>query len=67
MKTWQELLSLGGTYLEGKGVPDAAVAMELLMARLLKCGRGFLSPQLAKVPEERLVAALRRGIRKILL
>ena len=65
MKTWQELLSLGGAYLEGKGVPDAAVAMELLMARLLKCGRGFLSPHLAKAPEERIVAALRRGMARL--
>ena len=65
MKTWQELLSLGGAYLDGKGVPDAAVAMELLMARLLKCGRGFLSPHLAKVPEERFVAALRRGMARL--
>ena len=65
MKTWQELLSLGGAYLDGKGVPDAAVAMELLMARLLKCGRGFLSPHLAKIPEERLVAALRRGMARL--
>lgn len=65
MKTWQELLSLGGAYLDGKGVPEAAVAMELLMARLLKCGRGFLSPHLSKVPEERLVAALRRGMARL--
>ncbi len=64
-KTWQELLSLGGTYLDGKGVPDASVAMELLMARLLKCGRGFLSPHLAQVPEERLVAAMRRGMARL--
>ena len=65
MKPWQELLSLGGAYLEGKGVPDAAVTMELLMARLLKCGRGFLSPHLAKIPEERIVAALRRGMARL--
>lgn len=64
-KTWQELLSLGGAYLDGKGVPAAAVAMELLMARLLKCGRGFLSPHLAEVPDERLVAALRRGMARL--
>ena len=65
MKTWRELLALGGTYLEGKGVPDAIVAMELLMARLLKCGRGFLSPYLAQAPEDRLVAALRRGMARL--
>ena len=65
MKTWRELLSLGGAYLEGKGVPDAAVAMELLMARLLKCGRGFLAPHLQEVPDERFVAALRRGMARL--
>ena len=65
MKTWRELLALGSTYLEGRGVPDAAVAMELLMARLLKCGRGFLSPYLAQVPEDRLVAALRRAVARL--
>ena len=64
-KTWQELLALGGAYLDGKGVPDAAVAMELLAARLLKCGRGFLSPHLGKVPDERIVAALRRGMSRL--
>ncbi len=65
MKTWRELLSLGGAYLEGKGVPDAAVAMELLMARLLKCGRGFLAPHFQEVPDERFVAALRRGMARL--
>ena len=35
------------------------------MARLLKCGRGFLSPHLAQVPEERLVAAMRRGMARL--
>ena len=64
-KTWQELLSLGGTYLDGKGVPDASVAMELLMARLLKCGRGFLSPRLDETPDPKYVEAMRRGIARL--
>ena len=51
-KTWQELLSLGGAYLDGKGVPDAAVAMELLMARLLGCGRGAWAEQQRKHQKE---------------
>lgn len=64
-KTWRELCSLGETYLAGKGVPDARVAMELLMARLLACGRGFLSPHFDRCPDERVVAALRRAMARL--
>ena len=35
MKTWRGILDLTIPYLEGKGVPEAAVAAELLMARLV--------------------------------
>ena len=65
MKTWGDILRLGGAYLAGKGVPDAPVAAELLMARLLKCGRGFLSPHLAEVPAERHLEAMRRGLARL--
>lgn len=65
MKTWGEILALGGTYLEGKGVPDARVAAELLVARLLGCGRGFLSPRLAETPSEKYVEAMRRGLARL--
>lgn len=64
-KTWRELCSLGDQYLTDKGVPEAALAMELLMARLLKCGRGFLSPYFDRCPEERVVAALRRAMARL--
>lgn len=64
-KTWRELCALGETYLADKGVPEAALAMELLMARLLKCGRGFLSPHFDRCPDERVVAALRRGMTRL--
>lgn len=65
MKTWGDILRLGGTYLAGRGVPDAQVAAELLVARLLKCGRGFLSPHLAETPSEAYVEAMRRGMARL--
>lgn len=65
MKTWSDILRLGEDYLAGRGVPDARVAMELLMARLLKCGRGFLSPHLAASPSEAYLAAMRRGMARL--
>lgn len=65
MKTWGDILRLGGAYLAGRGVPDAQVAAELLVARLLKCGRGFLSPHLAETPSEAYVEAMRRGMARL--
>ena len=65
MNTWRGILALAAPYLESKGVPDAAVAAELLAARLLKCSRGFLAPHLDKAPEERRVAAMRRGVARL--
>ena len=65
MKTWNEILALGGTYLAEKGVPDAALAAELLMARLLRCGRGLLAPHLAETPDDRHLEAMRRGMARL--
>ena len=65
MKTWGEIIELGGGYLASKGVPEAAVAAELLAARLLGCGRGFLSPHLAEIPDERRLEAMRRGMARL--
>lgn len=65
MKTWRGILDLAVPYLEGKGVPDAAVAAELLMARLLKCRRGFLSPHMDETPPERYLEAMRRGVTRL--
>lgn len=65
MKTWGEILKLGGDYLAGKGVPDAQVAAELLVARLLNCGRGFLSPRLGETPSEKYLEAMRRGMGRL--
>ena len=65
MKTWRGILDLAVPYLAGKGVPDATVAAELLAARLLKCGRGFLSPHLDETPPERYLEAMRRGMARL--
>ena len=63
--TWREILRLASGYLSERGVPDANTAAELLMARLLGCGRGFLSPHLDKAPDERFLAAMRRGMARL--
>jgi len=65
MKTWRGILDLAVPYLEGKGVPDAVVAAELLVARLLRCGRGFLAPHLGETPSEKYVEAMRRGMSRL--
>lgn len=62
---WRELLDKGAAYLDSRRVPDARVAMELLMARLLKCGRGFISPHLDEEPPERYVEAVRRAMARL--
>ena len=60
--TWTTCLSKASAFLAAKGVPDAAVAAELLMARLLRTGRGFLSAEMGKEVSERHVEAMRRGM-----
>ena len=62
---WRELLDKGAAYLESRRVPDARVAMELVMARLLKCGRGFISSRLDETPPERFVEAVRRAMSRL--
>lgn len=62
---WKEVISRTADYLERKGVPDARVASELLAARLLRLGRGFLSSAFERdVPEPQL-AAMRRGMARL--
>jgi len=62
---WREVISRACAFLGTKGVPDAQTAAELLAARLLKAGRGFLAPHLdAEVPEPHL-AAMRRGMARL--
>ena len=65
MKTWDEIIGLTSGYLREHGVPDATVAAELLAARLLGCGRGFLSPHLGKEAGERHLDAMRRGMARL--
>jgi len=62
---WREVLSKSGAFLSAKGVPDAQVAAELLAARLLKTGRGFLSPHLDKEASDPHLAAMRRAMARL--
>ena len=64
-RTWKSILELGGKYLADRGVPEAELAMELAMGRLLKCGRGFLAPYLSEEPAERYVEAMRRAVARL--
>jgi release factor glutamine methyltransferase len=64
-KTLRELLELGDAYLARHAVSDARVACELLAARLFKCGRLELFRHAGAVPPERVVEALRRGLRRV--
>ena len=62
---WKEIVSKSSEYLEGKGVPDARVASELLAARLLHTGRGLLAGEMAKEVPEKCVEAMRRGMARL--
>ena len=62
---WKEIISKSFEYLEGKGVPDARVASELLAARLLRLGRGMLAGELEKEVPEKCVEAMRRGMARL--
>ena len=62
---WKEIISKSSDYLEGKSVPDARVASELLAARLLRVGRGLLAGELEKNVPEKCVEAMRRGMARL--
>ena len=62
---WKEIISKSSDYLEGKNVPDARVASELLAARLLHLGRGMLAGELEKIASEKCVEAMRRGMARL--
>ena len=62
---WKEIISRTAVYLESKGVEDASVAAELLAARLLGCGRGFLASHLEKEVSEKFLEAMRRGMKRL--
>ena len=63
--TWTTCLSKASAFLAAKGVPDASVAAELLMARLLKTGRGFLSSEMEKEVAAPHVEAMRRAMARL--
>ena len=62
---WREVISKSSGYLEGKGVPDARVASELLAARLLHVGRGLLAGSLEREAGEKYLEAMRRGMARL--
>ena len=62
---WKETIAKSSAFLESKGVPDAAVAAELLAARLLKTGRGTLAAHLEKEVGEKFLEAMRRGMARL--
>ena len=65
MKTWKEIVGLAAGYLRKQGVPDPQTAAELLSARLLGCGRGFLASHLEREVPEPHVEAMRRGMSRL--
>lgn len=62
---WKEVIDKTSTYLESKKVPDAQIASELLVARLLKLGRGFLANELEKEAPTQYLEAMRRGMSRL--
>ncbi len=62
---WKEVISRAASYLGAKGVEDGQVAAELLAARLLGCGRGFLAGHLEKEVAEKYLEAMRRGMKRL--
>ncbi len=62
---WQTILAKAAAFLTEKGVPEAEVAVELLAARLLKCGRGSLAAHLAQPVGEKHLEAMRRGMKRL--
>ena len=62
---WDEVIDKTSAFLEGKSVPDARVAAELLAARLLGVGRGMLAASLGTPVSEACLEAMRRGMRRL--
>lgn len=62
---WGEVIGKTAHYLEGKGVAGAQTAAELLAARLLKTGRGFLGGFALKEAPEPFLEAMRRGMARL--
>lgn len=62
---WKDVISLASGYLMRQGVPDPQIAAELLAARLMRCGRGFLASHMEKVATESHLEAMRRGMLRL--
>ena len=62
---WKDVVSRTADYLNRKGVPEARVAGELLAARLLRVGRGFLASAFERDVSERQLEAMRRGMARL--
>lgn len=65
MNAWREIIGLASDYLKRHDVPDPQTAAELLAARLLKCGRGFLASHLEETVPERYLDAMRRAMARL--
>ena len=63
---WNELIEKAVEYLDNKNVPDAAVAVECLVARLLRCKRGELFSFLQREAAEPYAEAMRRAMRRLI-
>ena len=64
-KKLSELIALGDAFLAREKIPNARVVVELLAARLFKCGRLELYRHADSVPDTRIVDALRRGLQRV--
>lgn len=62
---WREVIRKTSAFLDAKSVPDAEVAAELLAARLLGVGRGFLASSFKKEVSEKHLEALRRAMARL--
>ena len=62
---WREIVAKAVPYLDAKGVPDAQVAAELLVARLLRRPRGLLAGALEADAPDKYLEAMRRGMARL--
>lgn len=62
---WRETLEKTVSFLEAKGVPDAVVAAESLVARLLNVPRGFIAGELGRETAQPHLEAMRRAMKRL--